>query len=579
MEDYPSPDQEKIEINNRRHFHRKAICEARLEFSRLNSVDKIIEAYLLTAMGTLGTDSGFTCAMKSNANGMTIAHRGLDDDIKAFVEKNFSTINQDYFSAMHNANYPFHSKVRLIAADDGISDLLRAGGIHVLAGWRIDQDRVGLTGLGMKILGGAYLDEEIDFLINLTDHMMVALQVLSTKAILSSMEDDIGKVTLRAADGFLRSKAAKMELERTRFRLSGFNDIFHELSELKESSAVIQSFLLVLLGIFSAESGYILYLDKDAGSARMTSRGLEKTNGIESAPDWTQKNVQKLFASLPGAALGLMRATIVAPEQLARIKGLAFKPSIGMLFKVDETAKGVLCLGQRLTEEQFGTRERELLSSFANNFLVFLKNSKSFETIQRLSREQEKKNIELERTIKALSASRSYIAGLERAGEQIKSAVVKEMKRSSRISIIDIVSILIGGVLLGLVFNFASPNGINVIPKSWQRPAPAYVDIDEAQQLFEHQKALFVDARPDPFFKQGHIKGALNLSPALFDFIYMMQFSRLDSQRPIVVYGRNISRRYDEETAFMLSQRGHHNVMVYPGGLNGWQKRKHALKP
>jgi hypothetical protein len=49
---------------------------------------------------------------------------------------------------------------------------------------------------------------------------------------------------------------------------------------------------------------------------------------------------------------------------------------------------------------------------------------------------------------------------------------------------------------------------------------------------------------------------------ALFDFVYMMRFSQIDPQQPMVVYGRNISRHYDEEIAYQLKQRGHSTIYV-----------------
>ncbi|MCP4689188.1 MAG: rhodanese-like domain-containing protein, partial [Desulfobacterales bacterium] len=252
---------------------------------------------------------------------------------------------------------------------------------------------------------------------------------------------------------------------------------------------------------------------------------------------------------------------------------------IALLFTVDDDARGVLRLGPRLTREPYGARDQELLSAFAGNFLVFLKNAKSFETIRKLGEEREKKNIELENTVKALSASRRYIAGLEKTGERIKAAVAKTMARSTRASILDMALILIAGVVLGLVYNFASPGGVHIIPDAWRRPAPTLLDAEQAQGLFDAREALFVDARPAEFYKERRLQGAVNLPPALFDFIYMMRFSQLAPERPIVVYGRNISRRYDEETAFRLSERGHGNVLVFPGGVEAWEKTGGALEP
>jgi len=46
-----------------------------------------------------------------------------------------------------------------------------------------------------------------------------------------------------------------------------------------------------------------------------------------------------------------------------------------------------------------------------------------------------------------------------------------------------------------------------------------------------------------------------------------------------VVYGRNISRRYDEETAFRLLERGHEKVMVFPVSIEAWEKKGMGLEP
>jgi len=61
--------------------------------------------------------------------------------------------------------------------------------------------------------------------------------------------------------------------------------------------------------------------------------------------------------------------------------------------------------------------------------------------------------------------------------------------------------------------------------------------------------------------------------------VYMMKFSRLDPKQEIIVYGRNISRLYDEEVAFKLGARGHVNVKVLSGGLSAWQEKDYPLAP
>ena len=274
-----------------------------------------------------------------------------------------------------------------------------------------------------------------------------------------------------------------------------------------------------------------------------------------------------------------MQADILPAEHLAGSSALMPGKSLVIIFKLDQAARGLLCLGPRLMASRYGSRERELLLAFAHNFLVFLKNSKSFETIQRLNAGQEQKNIALQQTVQALSASKRTIAALEKTGDRIKALLTRAMARSTKVSLVDICAVLAAGLVLGLVYNFASPGGIAVIPTTWRHPSSPRVDIGKAQKLFNTQGALFVDARPPEFYNQRHITAAVNLPPALFDFIYMMRFSRMDSQQAFVVYGRNISRRYDEEIAYRLRDRGHTNVLVLTGGIDQWNSKGLPTEP
>ncbi|MCP4112820.1 MAG: rhodanese-like domain-containing protein, partial [Desulfobacteraceae bacterium] len=94
----------------------------------------------------------------------------------------------------------------------------------------------------------------------------------------------------------------------------------------------------------------------------------------------------------------------------------------------------------------------------------------------------------------------------------------------------------------------------------------------------EAESVIIIDARPSEFFRQKHIKRAVNLPPALFDFVYMMRFNNLDPQKELIVYGRNISRHYDEEVVFKLVSRGHKNVKVLAGGLPAWEKAGYPIE-
>jgi rhodanese-related sulfurtransferase len=565
--------------DQRRYYLRRSLCDAQAEFGHLESSQKILESALLTAMGVLGADCGFNGMLQPGANGIKVVGRGMDSTALALIKDNFHDLVNQHVCASQASSLPYYSDIQILSESPRPSFPLTRAKIRILVGWRMEKELTGLMGLGGKIRDTPYLDKEIDFLYNLMDHMMAAIRSIAANSVIHTLKNELDQARQRATEWSVRNEAAKKELEETLFRLSGFNDIFNELSGLKESDHVLDTFLLVMLGIFSAQNGTILYWDDASGKSHTTYRGLEKDKapGVETAV--VRKTLAAVSESLQGNNLGLMQATLVPVERLNSLRLPSPQKGAAIFFKVDPVASGLLFLGKRLVGTQYGIKERELLLALTHTFLAFLKNSKSFETIQELNAEQKQKNRALKRTVQELSESRRTIAGLEKTGEQIKAAIAKAMARAARASIMDIVLILISGAILGLVYNFASPSGIPVVSPILGYPPSPIINIDDTQALLKSQTIILIDARPVEFYKQRHIRGALNLPVALFDFVYMMRFSQTDPQRPIVVYGRNISRHYDAEIAHRLKERGHSNISILSGGFNAWQAKGFALSP
>lgn len=565
--------------DDRQRFHRTCLSDAQVEFGLLESSLKITESALLTAMGALGTGCGFNGIREPDATGVKMVGRGMVSEAIAGLEGDFQQLVDRHFPGLETTPYPFDTSIRILPDAPHSSDPLTTARVHILVGWHMDEGLTGLMGLGSKIDDTPISDGEIDFLYQLMDHMMVAIRCIAANSIIHTLKNELDQARQRAAEGAVRSEAARKELEETLFQLSGFNDIFHELSGHKQSNRVIDSFLLVMLGIFSAQDGAILYEDDTSRQSHAAIRGIGDQHPQNDRSDVVRETLEVIFGSWLGKRMEAMQAAIVPAEQLKSIDLLSPHGSIAVSFKVDPATRGVLCLGKRLVDAQYGTKERELLLAFTHTFLAFLKNSRSFETIGRLNSEQKQKNIELERTVQALSESRRTIVGLEKAGERIKAAIGNAMARTNRLSVMDVILILITGTVLGLVYNFASPSGIPVLPRIWGYPPSPQINIAETRARLAAQSIIVIDARPVEFYKQQHIPDALNLPLALFDFVYMMRFSQIDPQQPIVVYGRNISRHYDEEIAYQLKERGHSNVYVLTGGLNAWQANGLDISP
>ena len=109
--------------------------------------------------------------------------------------------------------------------------------------------------------------------------------------------------------------------------------------------------------------------------------------------------------------------------------------------------------------------------------------------------------------------------------------------------------------------------------------AVSFVSPLEAFEKHKKGQSLFVDAMPTSFYEKEHIPGAENLPLAIFDFIYDLTLADADKEKEIIVYGRSISRHYDEEVANKLSIRSHKNVKILKGGLSAWKKSGCPVEP
>ncbi len=151
--------------------------------------------------------------------------------------------------------------------------------------------------------------------------------------------------------------------------------------------------------------------------------------------------------------------------------------------------------------------------------------------------------------------------------------------RAPRISWFDFFLIFLVTIICGLLFNLANPSGISLVRQSWSDEPMAALTPATAYSNLQKKQAIFVDARPTSFYTQERIAGALNVPSDLFDLMYLMELAQADKEKQIIVYGRTISSRYDEQVANKLRLRGHKNVAILAGGLSGWKKKGLPVEP
>ena len=146
-----------------------------------------------------------------------------------------------------------------------------------------------------------------------------------------------------------------------------------------------------------------------------------------------------------------------------------------------------------------------------------------------------------------------------------------------RLRWIDLAIIVGLSLLCSLAFNHTNPKGIPPIPQRYSLAGVSFID---PSAVFEKQKKgeiLIVDAMPAIFYEQEHIVDAVNLPLAIFDFMYDLKLGKTDKAKEIVVYGKTVSKHYDEEVASKLVARGFKKVSMLRDGLSAWKKNHYPV--
>jgi len=149
-----------------------------------------------------------------------------------------------------------------------------------------------------------------------------------------------------------------------------------------------------------------------------------------------------------------------------------------------------------------------------------------------------------------------------------------------------LVGCLIGGVVVNamrpapLPWSYTSPEArLNQNVEELKPSATVSVALGEDVELEEMQKiglnhaALILDARPEIFYRLGHIPSALNLPHDDFEKRYQALQSTLQSHRNqlIVVYCSGLRCPDSQLVAVALQQLGYPHIRIFRGGWNDWE--------
>ena len=97
------------------------------------------------------------------------------------------------------------------------------------------------------------------------------------------------------------------------------------------------------------------------------------------------------------------------------------------------------------------------------------------------------------------------------------------------------------------------------------------IPLEEARQLFDRKGAKFLDARPRPQYRRGHISGALNLPWQDVTDAFTDIAAQLADGDTIITYCDGDSCRLSHDLAMFLRDMGYADVRVLVNGWTVWQ--------
>jgi rhodanese-related sulfurtransferase len=126
----------------------------------------------------------------------------------------------------------------------------------------------------------------------------------------------------------------------------------------------------------------------------------------------------------------------------------------------------------------------------------------------------------------------------------------------------------------------------SVTPKAGTKPETAlpkgvqgFVPLEKAKALFDGKVAVFLDARGEEAFAEGHIPGAMNVPyDQLVDY-YEVLTATVATDQLVVVYCWSLTCDFSDSLASELALMGYTNIVIFRGGWEEWQAAGYPTDP
>jgi signal transduction histidine kinase len=166
--------------NERRLFHLKTLYDVSRELLGVIEIKIILKNFLLMTLGNFGVVEGILFTHNLNSeDASSLVAIGIEEDDKLTIREGVA----DFLANDHPGN--------VILEDEGrrqLKFLPRA--VECVVCFSVDEDYAGLLGLGSKIVGNPYSDEDRDLLETLVNNLIVSLKnARATEALKDAYEE------------------------------------------------------------------------------------------------------------------------------------------------------------------------------------------------------------------------------------------------------------------------------------------------------------------------------------------------------------------------------------------------------
>lgn len=535
---------------DRKQYQRSVTRETAAEMARLHHPGALLESFLMSAQGGTGALGGFAALVDKSSQVTHQIIRGnkgiTDEGLRIFLRERGGP------ALTGKEKFPFFWS--------GNKHSQNGHEFSLLLSCPLEEDRLAMAGLARPMHGQEYDSQDKEFLMGIAFLLQISLNttLFSTRVELVNAE--------------LAKRNA--ELDRQVFHLNGLRELSSEAGASVDVEKFLDAFLPTLLGRFSRHQGLVVVQKRDTGGVWIKSMGIDPkpvvATGVAQDSGSPALDVDRLmFLCLSGVQN--KRYQPLQTERVAEMTSLSglvqgFEPETAYLFMIKDQMFGAVLLGKPLENRRLSDQEKELLFAFVSQSVLHLKNADAFQTIVALNRDLERQNSELQKTIEDLTRAEHRIGVLEAAAKRVVQMVTQKAEKVMQVKSLDFVLLIGISLVIAALFNMKNPKGLDFFPQP--RPADAIsIGEEEARRLLSIENALLIDARPREFYELSHAKEALNIPPAVFDAIYKARFWDEDLERPLIIYGRSISRLWDETIAHKFLNRDHERVYLFKNGI------------